>query len=81
MFYSAGQNFNSGQKFLALVDSLSPLSPRPNLFMNKGYETKETENQPSLKNFNLSMILTCNIFTFCIFFFTCGLIKYMATSF
>ena len=30
MFYSAGQNFNSGQKFLALVDSSSPLSPGPN---------------------------------------------------
>ena len=28
---------------------------------NQGYETKEIENQPRLKNFNLNMILTCNM--------------------
>ena len=28
---------------------------------NQGYETKEIENQPRLKNFNLNLILTCNI--------------------
>ena len=28
---------------------------------NEGYETKEIENQPRLKNFNLKIILTCNI--------------------
>ena len=36
--------------------------------MNYLNETKEIENQPWLKNFNLSMILTCNIFTFCMLF-------------
>ena len=35
----------------------------PKLFMNnQGYETKEIENQPRLKNFNLNLILTCNIY-------------------
>ena len=29
--------------------------------LNKGYETKEIEKQPSLTNFNLNLILTCNI--------------------
>ena len=29
--------------------------------MIKGYETMEIENQPTLKNFNLNLILTCNI--------------------
>ena len=28
---------------------------------NQCYETKEIENQPRLKNFNLNLILTCNI--------------------
>ena len=27
---------------------------------NQGYETKETENQPRLKNFHQNLILTCN---------------------
>ena len=28
-----------------------------------GLETKEIENQPRLKNFNLDLILTCNVCT------------------
>ena len=31
-------------------------------FMNQGQETKEIENQPRLKNFNLKLILICNIY-------------------
>ena len=34
------------------------------LFMNnQGWETKEIENQPRLKKFNLKSNLTCNIYT------------------
>ena len=29
--------------------------------MNWGEEKKEIENQPRLRNFNLNLILTCNI--------------------
>ena len=29
--------------------------------MKYDYETKEMENQPRLKNFNLNIIMTCNI--------------------
>ena len=30
--------------------------------MNQGKETKEIENQPGLKSFNLNLSLTCNIY-------------------
>ena len=30
---------------------------------NKGLETKEIENQPRLRNFNLNIIFTCNKYT------------------
>ena len=38
------------------------VSPSPNDSWIRA-ETKEIENQPKLRNFNLNLILTCNIYT------------------
>ena len=50
---------NSGQNFLLILYFLSLLAL---IIQELGLETKETENQGRLKNFNLNLILTYNIY-------------------